>query len=353
MTTLRRRDGFALPLTVFVLTLITIMLAAIMVQVQIDRRIAESSGDVIDAFSIAESGLDRYITHYDTLPNRPPDDDSLRINVTGGYADVRAHVVQRPADSLQGITYIIRSTGRLIKPTQGSDPQAVRTVAQYAEWQYGTMQVLAAFTAIKDLREPCAPPGCDGTYFMNGFDQCVPAMPAKPGLRIPTGPNPLGPPEVIPFKLEADNASQVADQTNIDWASVLTGNWEPDYTTMVDLLSWSSYLISGDLDATDLSGTGLLVITDDLETLGSLFDWQGVILVGDEVRFNADTTRVRGALVTGLRELTGPNPNRTEWGLVGTHMEILYYSCYIRQAFQAFTGFAPIPNGWMDNWAAY
>ena len=39
--------GFALPLTIFVLTLITIMLAAIFVRVRVDRRIAESSGDIV------------------------------------------------------------------------------------------------------------------------------------------------------------------------------------------------------------------------------------------------------------------------------------------------------------------
>lgn len=354
MMRLRLTDGFALPLTVFVLTLITIMLAAIMVQVQVDRRIAESSGDVVDALSIAESGLDRYITHYDTLPNRPPDGDSLRINVAGGYADVRAYVAQRPADSILGIMYVLRSTGRLIKPTQGADPQAVRTVAQYAEWQYGTMPVLGALTAINDLRKPCGPGGCDGTKLLDGFDQCIPAMPAKPGLRIPNGPNPLGPPEVIPFKLEANNASEVANQTDIDWASVITGNWDPDYTSLVNLNTWSSYWISGSVTVSDMSGTGLLVVDGDLTTTGSLFDWHGVVLVGNRIIVQADTTHIRGAAVTGLKQLTAPpNPSNGEWGLAGTHYQVTYYSCNVRKAFTAFTGFAPIPNGWMDNWAAY
>jgi hypothetical protein len=346
---LSRRDGFALPLTVFVLTLITIMLAGIMVQVQVDRRIAESSGDVVDALAIAQSGLDRYMTHYDTMPNRPPDGDSLRINVTGGYADVIAHVAQRPADSLQGITYVVRSSGWLIRPTQGSDPQATRTVAQYAEWQYGTMKVIAALTAINDFKTG------SGTLFFSGFDQCVPALPTVPGLRVPQGatPNPLGPPDVIPFKVEIGNASDVADATDIDWTSVITGNWNPDYTTLVNPLTWATYWISGDVTLTDVTGTGLLVVGGELTTAGLLFDWQGAVLVGNKFTFLADTTRIHGAAVSGLNQITGPSPTNGDWGPAGTHIEIEYYSCFVRQAFVPFSGFAPIPNGWMDNWAAY
>ncbi len=348
----RGEKGFVLPLTIFVLTVITIMLAAIFVQVQVDRRVAESSGDVLTASSVAASGLGRYFAYRDSLGVRPPDGDSVRVNVVGGYADVVAYISQRPADSLGGITYIVRSTGTLIRPTQGSDPQARRAVAQFGRWQFGTMDVLGAFTAINDFR-PCTTGGCAGTYALSGWDECTAI--SRPGLRVPTGstPNPIGPPQVVPFKLEADNAATVALQTEIDWASVKGGVFDPDYTTLTDLSSWSSYLLVGDQSVTDLTGTGLLVVTGDLTTSGLVFNWRGVVLVGGTIVFLADTSYVRGAVVSGLNVLTGPPPSAGLVALDSTHVDVRYNSCHVASSFAAFTGFAIIANSWMDNWAMY
>ena len=349
----RGEKGFVLPLTIFVLTVITIMLAAIFVQVQADRRIAESSGDGLTASSVAASGLSRYFAYRDSVGVRPPDGDSLRVNVVGGYADVVAYITQRPADSLSGITYIVRSTGTLIRPTQGSDPQARRAVAQFGRWQFGTMDVLSAFTAINDFAKPCGAAGCDGTFRLEGDDECSAAW--RPGLRIPLGstPNPVGPPEVTPFKLEADNAATVALQTGIDWAAVKGGGFDADYTSLTNLSSWSSYLLSGDQTVTDLTGTGLLVVTGDLTTNGLYFNWRGVVLVGGAILFQADTSYVRGAVISGLNRLTGPVPGSGGWGLSPTHIDIRFNSCHVASSFASFTGFAIIANSWMDNWAMY
>ena len=198
-----RESGFALPLTIFVLTLVTIMLSAVMVQVQNDRRLAQSSGDVVQALVIAQSGLDRYMAHYDSLNVRPPDGDSLRINVTGGYADVIAHEVRRPADTLAGVLFVLRSRGRVIEPTQGSDPQAVRLIAQFARWQYGTIDIVGAYTAVNSFA--CS--SCGGTYQLTGWDQCA-VMPAVPGLRTPLGPTSNNaPPYIDPATVEGPNVN--------------------------------------------------------------------------------------------------------------------------------------------------
>ncbi len=349
----RDQRGFALPLTIFVLTLITIMLAAIFVRVQVDRRIAESSGDIVNAIAIASTGLDRYFAHYDSLVTRPPDGDSLRINVTGGYADVVAHVVRQPADSTDGITYIVRSRGRLIRPTQGADPQAVQTVAQFAQWQYGSMTVIGALAAINDFN--CTSGNCSGTYHLNGWDECAAMSPVR-GLRTPNGPTSnWGPPEVDPETLEGPSAGSFAVPTfiGIDWALVTGGGFEPDHTTLTDLSSWSVYLLSGNTTVTDLVGNGLLMVTGDLRTSGLYLNWQGVILVGGAMIFEADTTFVRGAVVTGLNYQIGTNPPLGKWGPDSTHIDIRYNSCHVQSALTSLVGFAPIETAWMDNWAAY
>lgn len=351
---MRRVDetGFALPLTLFVLTLVTIMLAAVMVQVQTDRRIAESSGDVVESLTIAQSGLQSYMRHYALIDTRPTDGDSLRINVAGGYADVVAHVVQKPADTLTGIVYLIRSRGRLIKPTQGADPQAVRLVAQFARWQYGTMNVYAAFAPINDFN--CTGGNCGGSFLLVGYDQCL-ARPAVPGLRAPLGPTSQhGPPWVDPATVQGPSSSTFASMAfiGIDWAAAMGGGFSPDYTSLTNLNTWSTYRLMGDQTLAHVHGNGLLVVQGNLR-LRELFSWQGVVLVGGQIIFDADTARIEGAVVSGLKAQIGTGAATGGWGPGGTNIFVEYNSCYVAQAFGSLTGFAPVPGGWMDNWASY
>jgi len=353
MRTPRNQDGFALPLTIFVLTLITIMLAVIFVQVKVDRRIAESSADIVDVLSVAQAGLDRYLIYYDSLGAPPPEYDSLRFNTAGGYADVVARLVHNPTDSTKGIKYIVRSTGRLIKPTQGSDPQAVRTVAQFAQWQIGSFDALAALTAINHFTPP---PGPGGTFELDGSDHCVPAASAVRGLRVPILPwrtPALGPPEVLPSMLRWGFENPLASETGVEWQSIVSGPYTPDYTSLINLSSWSSYRFLGDTTFTDVTGNGLMLVTGDLTLAGSYFNWQGLLLVGGQIIFTADTSRIHGGAVSGLKRQLGSGATDNDWGPAGTHIEIHYYSCYVRNALLAETGFAPITNAWMDNWAAY
>ena len=77
---LRRTDGFALPLVIFVVTCVTLMLATVSVRVQIDRRIGESSADIVDALTAAQSGLQNYLAavNFDSCYRamRPADDET-------------------------------------------------------------------------------------------------------------------------------------------------------------------------------------------------------------------------------------------------------------------------------------
>ena len=88
MAQFRSERGFALPTTIFLVTFLTVLLATALARARSDHEVANSGQSVVDALAIAESGLQTYM---DGQTSRPSDGDSVRINLTGGYADVVAH----------------------------------------------------------------------------------------------------------------------------------------------------------------------------------------------------------------------------------------------------------------------
>jgi len=351
--------GFALPFTLFVIAIITMLLAGILGQVQVDRRIAESVADGVDATAIAQSGLQTYLALVNVdacfAAIRPPDGDSTRINVTGGYADVIGHVLQEPPDTVNGTyTYVVRSTGFLIEPTAGADPQARHTIAQFANWQRGTIKVLAAFTAANGIAG-----GSTGTGEFQGVDLASPVAcqtADTTAIRV-SGANP-SPPHLTTGSLPNIKASgsglDVANETGIDWASTIGGGIIPDYTTPQ---SWdASYpvmLITGNatIAVADTWYYGTLIVTGDLTFTGTRLQWDGVVLVGGRIIFNNTDARFDGMVVTGLNYLIAGTPTEGTLGI--GNVDIDFHSNKIRQALRSFAGFVPIENAWADNWATY
>ena len=368
MPVLSSRRGFALPLTILLIALLTVMLTAGFSRLQVERQIADGAGNVSTALTIAQSGLQTYLgtvnTDACTRPIRPPDGDSVRINLTGGYADVVARVVQRPLDTLQTWTYIVRSTGYVIHPLAGPEPRARRTVAQFARWQTGHLYIRAAWTAANGINN-WAPPG-SGEFRgrdQNPTPEC--SQPEINPIRAPLGEGPLPPSEyltdgTLPIVESSGTPMEVADSTGIDWLATITGGLIPDYTSVqLGNLDYPVQVITGNLTigsgASVIEGTGLLVVTGDLRIRGASFKWYGVVLVGRQLKFDAADQRFDGYLVSGLQEQdsTPPNIPRTKLGGAGNSTSIHFNTAYIRRAMESLTGFVPIGNAWMDNWATY
>ena len=348
----RDERGFALPLTILVVTVMTLMIASAYVRVRADRTIAESSGSAVDALAAAQSGLHRYLAYYDSVKVRPADGDSLRINVAGGYADVRAYKVRSPADTMELETYIVRSTGHVIEPTTGSDPQAQRTVAQFAQWQSAAMKIAGAFTAANGLSV-----NTSGTLRVVGFDQCANPVPAKTGVRARGGGTPSdGDFDVLtgnPPLNRGGGGSSVAAETGIDWPSIVGGQFDADYDSYRAWdASFPSMLIDGNLTLNSSGGYGLLMVTGDLTVTGFFFSWRGVILVGGRLVTNTMFTSVRGVTATGLNEGIGvPVPAGQLGG--GWFQDFYFYDCEVSNALSSLVGFVPLSNTWIDNWATY
>lgn len=349
MTGTLGRKGIALPFTIFIITLMTIALAAAFARVGAEREMALGAGETVNALTVAQSGLQRYLGSRTT---RPPEGDSTRYNVTGGYADVVARIVHRPpVDTLENWTYIIRSTGYIIVPVLGATAQAQRAVAEFAVWEVGQIRRVAAFTAINGVRTLNG-----GTISIDGTDFCNDSVPTV-SLRTPAG-VPITRGSYNPSYVQSGTSTAVADTTAVDWAAIVGGDFLPDYGSVAGGTPWASHLVQG--DATLVSGTvgtGLLIVTGDLTTTGNFgrAEWYGVVLVGGQIVFNARTTRLRGLVISGLNQLLGgpPPPQGSIGGNAGSRYEIDYASCYVAPTVARLGGFAPVRNAWLDNWASY
>lgn len=344
------RDGFALPVTIFLVALLTLMLATGFARVRADRQIGVSSEYTIEALTVAQSGLQTYLG---TRTTRPPDGDSVRINVVGGYSWVVARLVQAAADTLEPQTYIVRSTGYVLEPTVSPDPMAMRTVARFALWQTGTMDALAALTALNDTerRGGGGPPSqfAGDRDTLSGIDACGEA-PAIPSLWTPDYDDHTSTP-VQPATFEPGPPVESAVTTDIDWSATVGSGIAPDYTSIqVDSEEWSVQRVTGDAVLTDGRGRGLLIVSGGLDFEGTSAAWEGVILVGQDADFNATVNRVEGLVLTGL---AGGVSNRTQFGRANVQLVIRYNSCYVARALEPLTGFAEVPNAWIDNWATW
>lgn len=362
MTTgIRDRRGFALPAVILLLALLTILLTTGLTRARTERQMADASDETAQALAVAQSGLQTYLG---TVTTKPADGDSMRINVPGGFANVIAHLVQQPADTTGRTLYLVRSTGYVIDPDSGPAPRALRTVAQFAEWEVGMIARRAALTTPNGLEHMSAGGGNKPRMEISGVDQCG-AEAAIPGVRTAKMVWNGGSPDTVltgaPGLLEASNAPTVAAETLIDWAGALGGNLVPDYATFQS--SSTSYPIQrvlGDLTISGAnSGSGLLVVSGNLTVSGTSFVFNGIILVGGRILFEAEYQRINGLVVSGLQwQLGSMSPSDyTETGNVPPDPRrdvYLYFdSCRIDSALAALSGLAPVRNAWLDNWASY
>jgi hypothetical protein len=357
----RAEAGFALPLVLFLVALLTALLAAGLMRVEGDIEVAEAGAATISARAVAWSALQTYTGTLSLdacgYPIRPPNGDSVRINVPGGYGEVVARVVRRPADSLANWLYLISSTGYAIEPAYGPTPVGTHTAAQFALWQSGRLSMQAAFTAANGLTRTF---GGNGQLHGADEDSTVSCRrPDKAALRVPWG----GDPDLTDYDLtgtgvwESGSGSGIVTAANIDWARTLTaGVLAPDFTSVqTNDWNYSLQLVSGNavLGAAGANtfGTGLLIVSGNLTILGNTLQWYGVILVGGQIRFDAADQRFDGLVASGLNAQLGSPASVGSIG--GDYLDIDYNSAYVRRAMRPLMGFAPVANATFDNWWTY
>lgn len=354
------RRGFAIPIALLVIAALTIMIAGGFSLVSAERRSVADQKSQISAFRIAEQGLEIFLVRRDSLlagkptysrvPGAIP--DTAVIPVPGGVATVTLTRL-RPVKGSQSGLYVARSRGVETSGAFAGTPQGVRTVAQYVLWEPAPMQVLAGWTALSGLQEN----GGAGT--LGGIDVCHDSA-SVAGVVVPVNPGYTG--KVIAVG-DPPVDSVAPDSVAIDWNGIVNlgyitptitippASWPTAAMTAAYADSNSTYYpivrANGDF-VLPSSGRGMLIVTGSLTLNGSV-GWLGVILVGNDITSNGNST-IGGATVSGLNVKLGTYvPGATGNGT----KQYNYNSCEVAKATTTMGALVTLRNTWVDNWVEY
>ncbi len=356
--------GFALPITIFLIAILTLMLGSTFTRAATENQIAAGSKSTVDALLVAQAGLEKYFGQDFTAANRPLSGDSMHLDVPGGWVWVVPDVLITPADTMRNFRYIIRSTGFAEDPSQPGNVLASHTVAQFADWYRASLDAPpAAVIAANGLDIESDDVELDGRDQFNPLCASGPVLPAGFGARLPaSGNRDLDDADILgsPPLLELGTMESVAQLVNIDWEAIRSGKFIPDYTSPQNGLTgdFPSQLVAGNYSESldRFEGEGLLIVTGDLEVVEDRdrWYWRGVILVGGEASIEADHVRINGTIISGLNYLTGDTPTNDDSDFKGDHeFRLRFDSCNIRKSLRFMRGFVPLENTWIDNWATF
>ena len=246
-----RRSGFALPLAIVVLALLTMGLVAGFSMTSSELSTAASQRAEARAYSNAQRGLEAFLTRRKdraggvmfcphcwavnanpavgavsaNLDKLPTVRETVTVAFTGGAAIVRATPVWFNVAAGKG-KYFVTSTGydstSGVGGGSGRQSMASRTVGVFVTWNTTTMNVLGAWTSLTGIVK-------NGTGQISGIDQCgsgknvagisVPQYLGKADLAIAGNFTPTGSPPYDTTKTFAQESSAV----RIDWAGLKSG----------------------------------------------------------------------------------------------------------------------------------
>jgi Tfp pilus assembly protein PilX len=348
------RSGFALPLAIMLIAFLTVGVAAAFSRVQVESRVDGDRQAQTESFGLAQSGLETFLTSRTTLgltAMPPAASESIRVNMTGGYADVVLRRV-RPKNGTTEAIYVVKSRGVRTAGSAAWTPRSEKIVSQYALFREASMSVLSGWTSLSGIQKN------GGSGVLSGVDNCG-LQPAVAGVAVPNvpgytqnggGPVPTGSPPI----LDMGTQTQANNSVSIDWDGIVNhGAIAPDITlpggtwpSFTNPNYWPVIRVNGNFSL-PTDGRGTLIITGDLTISGSL-QWRGIVLVGGIVIANGDNN-VLGATVSALNMKLGitvpvdaiGNGNKT----------YQYDSCNVASAVSRFSSLVKIDQTWSDSWA--
>lgn len=390
MPTLRNRAGFALPMAILIIAILTAALAAGLAATTAESGISLSRRGQNRAYSIAQAGLEQYLVTArrtslcaqagssciaDLSKTRlvggvaAPDTEKVRVSIPGGWADIMAIRVRDTATvggSKQPAIYFVRSRGVSTSRTVlagGKRDTAVATVGLYTTYQTNVINVMAAIASLSGVSKQ----GSSGV--ISGIDQCgsganVAGITTDKGDYSTSGNfTPSGSPPIDTTK----TLSQLKTAIGIDWSSVKNGGISADFTVPspdgfpsnawfnADTSRWPIIHVTSSNFSLPNPGRGLIIADGDFSISGSNM-WSGVILIGGRLTSNGNNV-MSGATVSGLNVLLGQQVDTSvvssDNSSFNGNKQYLYNSCSVSLAATGLKFMKPMPNTWMDdlsNW---
>lgn len=354
------RRGATLPLTVIVIAVMAVSVAISYHRLSSERGITGDGQAQVDAFAVAQSGLNSYLAGLDGMP--APSHDTTITGLAGGSAQVSLRRLKDSVmtTSLEPAVFIITARGlnTTAKRFGPRIPPAERTVATYAHWVPAPFDLNAAFTSLSGLDKN----GNSGA--LDGNDACAGSgQPPIPGVAVPNGQytghtGPInGNPDNTPVGIGTPGTAGTAkDEVAIDWGGITSGSVLPaDYVYPIDawptagqFAHWPVVRANGNLSLPG-NGKGILIVTGDL-TLSGNVQWEGLALVGGTLTSNGNNT-INGAVVSGLNVKLGVAVPQTAIG--NGNKTFQYHSCNLTRALGHVGSIQRIRNGWTDTWSSY
>jgi hypothetical protein len=375
MMRLTNRKGFALPMSILVIAVLTAAIAAAFSSTNAEFITNAAQRSENRAYHLAETGLEQFMVLRSSVgfcdhctDPITADSEWTRVNLPGGYADVVAVKVRPAADSTTPAIYFIRSKGvdTMVKLSTAMSVNSEHTVGIYAKWATMTMKVTAAWVSLSGLNK-------NGTGTIDGRDACG-QQPDVAGAQVDKGDftnqgdasDFYGNPPVDTSKTFA----QLLAQNTIDWNAIITQNAiAPDITIpggtfpsaadfAADTNYWPVIRIKTNGYRLPNAGRGIIVADSDFEVHGSNM-WSGMLLVGGKLTSDGNNT-TWGATLSGLNFLTGGTPQvstlqntDTDDSNANGQKTYVYDSCSVAKASSRMRKYVAIPNSWMDNLASW
>jgi Tfp pilus assembly protein PilX len=412
----RAREGFALPLAIMVLALLSIGLVAGFAMSTSEQAAISSQRAQARAYSYAQAGLEAFLTqrkefragctpatpytaaqasacgfcpqcwlvnaaavnnsvnaNLDTLPTVA---ESVTVTFNSGSAFVRAVPVKVDVATGRG-TYFITSTGidnqGRIAMGGGRMRNPTRTVGVYVTWSKATMNVMGALVSFSGIVK-------NGTGAISGVDQCG-ADTNVVGVNIPAEESvtlqgtastfqPTGNPPYDTLK----TFSQDSAATKLDWAGITSGTTMP-----ADINITTSTSTSFPTTGTFASDTNYwpiihvfnrnpspgwnsmytlpnqgrgILIVDGNLNINGSNQWDGIVLVGGQLTSNGNNV-TSGTVMAGLNRLIGIPAAAVQDADLNGQKSYMYNSCSVKKATSSMARFTMVPNTWMDNVAQY
>ena len=371
---LQPRRGMAMVLVLILIVVLSLGTMAVFVRSSSELSTMSNLRAQADAYTVAHAGIERYLIVTTTTPATLPNTSTYTF--ANGTAVVTLDRV-RVAVAGESEMFVLRAVGTVTnRRTNATVPAASRTLTQIVQRQSTSLDVDAAFVALSGVGKN----GASGQ--VSGIDQCSAAMPALPGLAVPTGEYTStgannnfidGSPDNAPMYLGLPTPGialgPANTQVRIPWESILEGSsLQPDFTLNRSTLpntgalpvnygNWPVVRVTGDLRAPDnnIDGQGILIVTGDADFAN--IAWKGIVLVGGEAIINA-SNEIYGSVIAGLNMkiptlsrfpyLPQTYPGRAS--VANGAVKIQYNSCHVASALNRYSGWLRVANTWTDNW---